>query len=274
MKLNSSFTDGTATTANSSSPPVEDLSIVKFRSHTRNLSDASATSNTTTTWLEDVEQRIRQALQDGTKHPLLIGVAGIPGSAKDVSSKQLRTTLDDLGCLVFPMNGYHYTRQELAEKPNGKDLLWRRGAPDTFDSKRMVEDLRRIRNGKEARIALPGFCHSEGDPRPDQHEFIRHQHKVVICEGLYLLHDADGFEDIATGPSPLLDLALFVDAPMDNSMERLKRRNRGIPGLESPELVEKRVESVDRVNAEIVQRSSHRADVVVPIEDMLFLWGM
>lgn len=53
---------------------------------------------------------------------------------------------------------------------------------------------------------FPAFDHGKGDPEPDTHIFDRHQHKVVLCEGLYLLHDQDGWEDIAS----VFDLTIFV----------------------------------------------------------------
>ena len=175
----------------------------------------------------------------------------------------LYKALEDVGCMILPADGYHFRRDELTP-----EMMWRRGAPDTFDAQGLVRDLQRLRNGNEARILFPGFEHADGDPRPNQHEFVRAKHRVVICEGLYLLHKANGFESIDS----LLDWTLFVDAPLDTCLDRLKERNRCIPGYED-DVVKlcRRIDSVDRVNAEIVQETRRRANFIVPVDEVLAL---
>jgi len=68
---------------------------------------------------------------------------------------------------------------------------------------------------------LPAFDHGRGDPEPDTHVFDRHRHKVVICEGLYLLHDRDGWEEVANA----FDLRIFMNSNLDECMRRVKIRN-------------------------------------------------
>lgn len=215
------------------------------------------------TWEGDVEAHIRQALEhrDPTT-PYMVGVAGIPGSGKSTSAEILTANLQDVGCALLPADGYHYSKHHLEAQPNGIDLLWRRGAPDTFDAAALLHDLQSIRRGcsdDDECIWIPGFDHAAGDPTPAAHCFDPHQHRVVICEGLYLLHDADGFDAVRD----LFDLTIFVDASVDQCMDRLKIRNQCIPGYTKEEIAH-RVNVVDRVNAYTVHRSANRADLVVP----------
>ena len=212
------------------------------------------------TWEADVEAHIRQALEHRDPSvPFMVGVCGIPGSGKSCSSEMLTANLQDVGCTLLPADGYHYYKKDLESKENGVDLLWRRGAPDTFDAQALYNDLRAIRNGvDEECILVPGFCHSDGDPTPNAHCFNRFEHKVVVCEGLYLLHEGDGFDKVRD----LFDMTIFVDACIDRCMDRLKIRNRCIPGY-TPEEIAHRVDAVDRINAQTVHRSSNRADLVV-----------
>lgn len=151
-------------------------------------------------------------------------------------------------------DGYHYTMEQLKSFENADDAVYRRGAPDTFDTKALLRDLHRIREGSEEAIQLPGFEHAIGDPIADAHEFRRNEHNIVICEGLYLLHDEDGWEDIAN----FFDYTVFVDADVDKCMERLKSRNCCIPGY-TPDEIHLRVDVVDRRNALTVDRSRRRA---------------
>lgn len=213
------------------------------------------------TWETDVEAHIRTALEHrDPSSPFMVGVCGIPGSGKSCSSEILTANLQDVGCTLIPADGYHYYKKDLEAKENCTDLLWRRGAPDTFDAQALYNDLKAIREGvDEECIFIPGFSHAEGDPTPNAHCFNRFEHKVVVCEGLYLLHESDGFDNVRD----LFDVTIFVDACIDRCMDRLKIRNRCIPGY-TPEEIEFRVDDVDRINAETVHRSSKRAHLVVP----------
>ena len=156
----------------------------------------------------------------------------------------------------FP--GYHYPLDYLKTFPDADDFVYRRGAPDTFDPRALLRDLDRIRNGDEDIIKLPAFDHAKADPEPDTHIFDRSIHKVVLCEGLYLLHDQDGWEDIAG----MFDYTIFMNSDLEICIERVKIRNQCIPGYTLEEL-EERCEKVDRVNSMTVLRSKARADVIV-----------
>ena len=160
--------------------------------------------------------------------------------------------------MVMPFDGYHIPMAQLAAQPNAKDLIYRRGAPDTFDHERLHRDLLRIRDGEESVIPVPGFDHAQGDPEEGAHHFDRFQHKVVLCEGLYLLHDDPDWKII----KDVFDYSIFVNSDIDACVERLKIRNKCIPGYTEEE-IEIRCEEVDRVNALTVERSKPRADFVV-----------
>lgn len=60
----------------------------------------------------------------------------------------------------------------------------------------------------------------------------------------------------------MFDYRIYMEANIDVCVERVKIRNQCIPGY-TPEEIEIRAELVDRVNAETVQKSSIRADLVV-----------
>lgn len=186
--------------------------------------------------------------------------------------------------MIMPHDGYHYPLEYLKTFPNADDAIYRRGAPDTFDPHALLRDLERIKNGTEGLITLPAFDHSRADPEPDTHAFDRHRHKVVLCEGLWLLHDEDGWQDI----QGIFDYSIFMDSDVDvvstqcwkwamhaalvaishrflphfQCVERVKIRNKCIPGY-TPEQLERRCEEVDRVNAMTCMRSKVRANLVV-----------
>jgi hypothetical protein len=73
---------------------------------------------------------------------------------------------------------------------------------------------------------------------------LRETHSVLVCKGLYFLHDAAGWEEVAD----FFDLTIFVDANLDLCVERLKERNKCITGY-SPVEIDIWCNAVDPVNA-------------------------
>jgi pantothenate kinase len=146
----------------------------------------------------------------------------------------------DVGSVLMPFDGYHYPVSTLSSFPNPEDALYRRGAPDTFDVEALKRDLHSIRYGAGSHVYVPGFDHAAGDPEANSHLFEREKHSVLVCEGLYVLHDEAGWEEVAD----FFDLTIFVDADLDLCVERLKERNKCIPGY-SPEEIHIRCNAVD-----------------------------
>jgi pantothenate kinase len=176
-------------------------------------------------WEPEMAQRIQLELTNNKRmRPYMIALVGCPGSGKSVSAMILADALQKAGisCFVMPHDGYHYTLEYLQSLiPDAADLVYRRGAPDTFDARALHRDLLSIRNGNEEIVTLPAFDHARGDPEPDAHMFERGTHEVVVCEGLYLLHDQDGWDDI----KQVFDFSIFINTDIETCMERVKIRN-------------------------------------------------
>lgn len=113
---------------------------------------------------EELSRRVLADVQKKTDHgeQYWICLAGGPGAGKSTLSTAVVSRLNELSGLsefavVLPMDGFHYSRQQLreisetAESPSFDELLARRGSPWTFDAKAVCEALfeaRKCREGK------------------------------------------------------------------------------------------------------------------------------
>ena len=213
---------------------------------------------TVPTWELAAAKKIEN-LQSSPQAPLLVALVGLPGSGKSTCAHLLsdilnRSDEEDGGadqCLVLPMDGYHKPLSELKTP----DEVYRRGAPDTFDAARLLEDLTTLKTSTPETMSFPGFDHAKGDPVEGEHTFVRSKHRIVLVEGLYLLLPSWRL-------SSLFEMSIFINLDIDICVERLKIRNLCIPGYTKEE-IQLRCEEVDRVNAGCVLETSGHADLVV-----------
>lgn len=224
-----------------------------------------ASSDMVVTWERNMAKTIRDKVQsNSTRRPYIVGLVGMPGSGKSTSSIILANELQQLGlnCMIMPHDGYHFSMDYLRALADADDAIYRRGAPDTFDAEGLYRDLHLIQgNGKEGDkevVQVPGFDHAKGDPELNKYTFNRQQHDLVICEGLYLLHDEGSWAGIQS----LLDFSIYIDSDIEDCIRRIKVRNQCIPGYSIEEIL-RRAELVDRVNAMTVLKTKSRAHVIV-----------
>lgn len=197
---------------------------------------------------------------------LIIGMAGVPGSGKSTLAAQIaaavnaETAPDTM--VALGMDGFHLTRAALRLLPDPAAALARRGAPWTFAPQVLalrLDDLRAAYG--RADCAWPGFAHEVGDPVEDA-LIVPASSRIVMVEGLYLLHRADGWGVV----SARFDERWYLDAPLDLAMGRLALRHMRAWGF-SREQAEDRIAANDRPNAAIVVESAAAADWWLTAED-------
>jgi pantothenate kinase len=195
---------------------------------------------------------------------IVMGLVGLPGSGKSTTATHL---VDEVNAragagtaVALGMDGFHLTRAALAQFADPAAAVRRRGSPWTFDAAGLASRLKALREvssgADKPPVMWPGFEHGVGDPVEDA-VTIAPSTRLVLLEGLYLLHRADGWN-----LSGLLDECWYLDVPMDVAMQRLTARHRATWNLTQAE-AEARIAVNDRLNAEIVLQSQERADRLV-----------
>lgn len=185
---------------------------------------------------------------------VLVGVAGAPGAGKSTFAAALTARLG-AEALVVPMDGFPLPQARLVELGRRE----RMGAPDTFDVEGFVALLRTLRTRAEATVRAPSFDRAVEEPLPGALAVEPH-HRILIVEGNYLLHDADGWERVAA----LLDATVFLH--LDDAVRRRRLVERHIASGKTPGRARAWVLGPDERNAALVARGAARADLRLELD--------
>lgn len=180
----------------------------------------------------------------------VLGIAGPPGAGKSTLAKALVEALGAQAVLV-PMDGFHLADAEL-------DRLGRRGrkgAPDTFDAAGYVHLLRRLHDRTDEVVYTPVFVREQelavAGALP-----VRRDTSLVITEGNYLLADGP-FRQVRD----LLTESWYV--ALDPEVRRQRLVDRHVGHGRTPDDAQRWVAATDEPNAELVETTRSRADLVV-----------
>ena len=174
----------------------------------------------------------------------LIAIAGAPASGKSTLAEQLADTLPNSA--VVPMDGFHFDNEVLIKR----DLLARKGAPQTFNAKGFVSLVKALR--EPVGIFYPTFDRRNDCVVPDGGR-VEADCQTVIVEGNYLLLDAAPWNQLRK----FWDLSIFLNVSFDVLRERLLQRWRDQGYSEADALT--KAESNDLPNAQLVKDSAANA---------------
>jgi pantothenate kinase len=184
----------------------------------------------------------------------VLGIAGAPGAGKSTLAAELVARVGETA-VVVPMDGFHLHDDELARLGRSG----RKGAPDTFDVAGYVALLRRLRTETGATVYAPEFDRSR-ELSVAGAVAVRPEHRLVVTEGNYLLHDGDGW----AGVRPLLDEVWFAEQDEATRVERLVQRH--VAHGRTPEQARVWTETSDGANTLLVAATRERADLVVLVD--------
>lgn len=195
----------------------------------------------------------RAASLAGRGERLLLGITGPPGSGKSTVAAQIAAHVGERA-RVIGMDGFHLAQAELVRL----EREGRKGAADTFDAAGYVALLRRLRDPSEAVVYAPAFQREIEEPIGSAVPVPR-EVPLVVTEGNYLLLEEGGWGRVRA----LLDEVWFVDTPADTRRRRLIDRH--VAFGRSPEAARAWALGTDEHNAELVEATRHRADLVVEL---------
>lgn len=183
----------------------------------------------------------------------VLGIAGPPGAGKSTLARRVVAELGEVAAYL-PMDGFHLANTELARLER-RD---RKGAIDTFDGAGFLALLRRIRT-ETGTIYAPSFDRTLEDPLAGSIP-IPATARLIVVEGNYLLVDREPWSRVPD----LCDETWYAEMNEATRLSGLIARHVRF-GME-PDASETWARDVDQHNADLVESSRARADLVVRVE--------
>lgn len=193
----------------------------------------------------------------------ILGITGAPGAGKSTLAERLVEALGSETSVFVPMDGFHLANRVLIDLGR----LERKGALDTFDGWGYANLLRRlhgqrdaIAEGTDGIVYAPQFRRDLEEPIGSALP-VSPEIPLIVTEGNYLLHD-DGPWTVARS---CIDEVWFLAPSEDIRMSRLVERHMQF-GRNADEARERSYGS-DQRNAELIQSTASRANLVVRLTD-------
>ena len=141
------------------------------------------------------------------KVPYVIGIAGSVAVGKSTFARILQALLeqwpDHPRVDLITTDGFLYPNQVLEER----GLMNRKGFPESYDTKALLQVLREIKSGYDV-VEAPVYSHVVYDIVPDEKVVVSGA-DIVIIEGLNVLQTRSGAPEFV---SDYFDFSIYVDA--------------------------------------------------------------
>lgn len=159
--------------------------------------------------------------------PFVIGVAGSVAVGKSTVARLLKELLSRWEgtpkVALVTTDGFLYPNAELEKR----DLMSRKGFPESYDRKALLQFVSDIKSGKD-KVEAPVYSHLAYDIIPGEHITVD-QPDVLIIEGLNVLQTPEKDQPLAL--SDFFDFKIFVDAEPEDVkqwyLDRFKKLRAG-----------------------------------------------
>ncbi|MFC4652690.1 type I pantothenate kinase [Lactococcus nasutitermitis] len=138
--------------------------------------------------------------------PLIIGISGSVAVGKSTTARLVQLLLSrafkNLSVELVTTDGFLYSSDVLKER----DLIERKGFPESYDMERLLDFLYRVKNGETCEI--PIYSHEIYDILPDKMQEINNP-DILIVEGINVLQNQ---QNQLLYVSDFYDFSIYVDA--------------------------------------------------------------
>lgn len=199
-------------------------------------------------------------MDEGCRRPGILAIVGIPGSGKSTLGQRVVDAANRArpdAAVLLPMDGHHHPNGVLRER----GLLERKGAPETFDVVGFMGVIQAIHR-EHFPVRFPVYDRGLHEPvmrDDDPEQTVWASHELVVVEGNYLLLNREPWTTL----HPLWDEAWRIDCPWPVARQRLIDRH--VAGGMSYAEAERKADTVDQDNAELITHHSIAADRVVAV---------
>jgi type I pantothenate kinase len=144
--------------------------------------------------------------------PYVLGIAGSVAVGKSTFARTLQAVLarwpDHPSVALVTTDGFLYPNATLAER----GLMGRKGFPDSYDRRRMIEFLASTKAAKPT-VSAPVYSHQAYDIVPGELQTVERP-DILIFEGLNVLQTGapDGGQAPSIIVSDFFDFSLYIDA--------------------------------------------------------------
>jgi type I pantothenate kinase len=141
------------------------------------------------------------------KVPYVIGIAGSVAVGKSTFARILQALLaqwpDHPKVDLITTDGFLYPNRVLEER----GIMNRKGFPESYDTRALLDVLRRIKSGEEI-VEAPVYSHVVYDIVPNERAVVRSP-DIVIIEGLNVLQTGSDAREFV---SDYFDFSIYIDA--------------------------------------------------------------
>lgn len=181
------------------------------------------------------------------KKPIVVGITGGSGSGKTRFIDHLSKTLKDVALLS--MDNYYL---EIEKQPIDSNGVENFDKLESIDTKKFVEDIKRLVNGETVELLEYTFNNKSAKPKlitiPSQ--------PVILVEGIFTLY----LEEVRN----LSDLNLYVDAPDFLMVKRRILRDAQERGYDLDDVLYRFEHHVIPAFKQYIEPSKQWADIVIP----------